>query len=88
MDAEMHVLNCTHTSSEGQVHSVRHAGRPAVNAHTNTCKHTCMHTHSKRLSNVMCGDRLSALLRGCSTVKLHSMLGVKHGSIWLVENSR
>lgn len=83
--AKMHVLNHSHTSSDGHVHSVR----PAVNAHgkthTNTCTHAYMHVHSKRLSNVMCGDRLSALLKGCSTVKLHSMLGLQHGSICACE---
>ena len=46
-----------------------------------------MHAHWKRLCNVMCRDRLSALLRGCSTLKLHSMLGLQRGSIWQVKNS-
>lgn len=87
----MHVLNHSHISLEGHVHSVRHADRPAVNAHrnthTNTYTHTYIHAHSKRLSNVMCGDRLSALLSGCSTVTVHPVLGLQHGSIWLVKNS-
>lgn len=87
----MHVLNHSYTSSQEHAHSVRHADGPPVNAHgrthTNTCTHTYMHAHSKRLSNFMCRDRLSALFRGCSTVKLHSMLGLQHGSIWLVKNS-
>ena len=89
----MHVLNHSHTSSEGHVQSVRHAHRPACSKCTreDTLKHmhtqAYMHAHSKRLSNVMCGDRLSALLKGYSSVKLHFMLGLQHGSIWLVKNS-
>lgn len=84
--AKMHMLYHSHTSSEGHVQSVRHTHRPAVNAHsmtnTNTCKHTYMRAHSKRLSSVMCRDRLSAFLKSYSTVKLHSMFGLQHGSIW------
>lgn len=88
------MLNYSRTCSEGHVHSVRHADRPSVDphgrTHTNkkpTCTHIYMHTWPRRLSNVMCRDRLSALLSGCSTVKLHSMLGLQHGSIWLVKKS-
>ena len=86
----MHGLNHSHTGSERHVHSVREAHGPAVNAHRKihkTCTHAYMHAHSKRLSNVMCGDRLSALLKGYSTVKLHSLLRLQHASIWPVKNS-
>lgn len=72
-------MNHSHTSLKEHGHSVR----PAVNAHEKTHTNTCTHTYMHVQSNVMCRDRLSTLLRGCSRVKLPSMLGPQHASIWL-----
>lgn len=92
----MHALKLSYTSSQEHGHSVRHAHKPPLNAdgkmrtkhlHTHAHTHTYMHAHSKRLCNVICRDKLSALFRGCSTVRQHSMAGLQHGSIWLVKNS-
>jgi len=46
-----------------------------------------MYAWPKRLSNVICGDRLSAFLCGCSTIKLHSKPDLQHSSTWLVKKS-
>lgn len=40
--------------------------------HKHQRAYTYTHVHGKRLSNVMSGDRLSALLRSCFTATMHS----------------